>query len=80
MIQDAQELKVKSQSAGYYGTSPVCYEADVVPTEDGMIITGGKTLYGAVLDSHLDCHCIAIAFAIAGMAAEGEQRLPGQTV
>ena len=28
--------------------------ADVVPTEDGIIITGGKTLYGAVLDSHLD--------------------------
>ena len=48
--------------------------ADVTPTEDGMIINGGKTLHGASLDSHLD-HRIAMSFAVAGLAAEGETEI-----
>ena len=48
--------------------------ADVKPTEDGMIITGDKPLHGAVLDSYLD-HRIAMAFAVAGMAADGETEI-----
>jgi 3-phosphoshikimate 1-carboxyvinyltransferase len=35
-----------------------------------MIITGGRTLHGAKLDSKLD-HRIAMSFAIAGLMAEG---------
>ena len=75
MIRDAQELKVKeSNRLDIMVHHLSAMGADVVPTEDGMIITGGKTLYGAVLDSHLD-HRIAMAFAIAGMAAEGETEI-----
>lgn len=75
MIRDAQELKVKeSNRLDIMVHHLSAMGADVVPTEDGMIITGGKTLYGSVLDSHLD-HRIAMAFAIAGMAAEGETEI-----
>lgn len=75
MIRDAQELKVKeSNRLDIMVHHLSAMGADVVPTEDGMIITGGKTLYGAVLDSYLD-HRIAMAFAIAGMAAEGETEI-----
>ena len=38
---------------------------------DGMIIHGGKTLQGATVTSFGD-HRIAMAFAIAGLFAEGE--------
>ena len=45
--------------------------ADVTPTDDGMIIEGGKPLKGARIKSYLD-HRIAMAFAIAGLTSEGE--------
>ena len=48
--------------------------ADVTPTEDGMIIRGGTPLHGATLDSHLD-HRIAMSFAVAGLAAQGETEI-----
>ena len=54
MIRDAQELKVKeSNRLDIMVHHLSAMGADVVPTEDGMIITGGKTLYGAVLDSQI---------------------------
>ena len=40
--------------------------------EDGMVITGGRTLKGAKLESYGD-HRIAMAFAIAGLLAEEGQ-------
>ena len=43
---------------------------DIIPTEDGMIIHGGKALHGGIINSYLD-HRIAMAFAIAGLAADG---------
>ena len=43
----------------------------VVETEDGLQITGGIPLHGARLDSFGD-HRIAMAFAVAGLFAEGE--------
>ncbi len=75
VIRDAQELKVKesnrldimTESLGRMGT-------DITATEDGMIIRGGKPLQGAVIDSHLD-HRIAMSFAIASLAAEGETEI-----
>jgi 3-phosphoshikimate 1-carboxyvinyltransferase len=45
--------------------------AEVEEFDDGMEITGGKPLHGAVIDSCGD-HRIAMAFAIAGLFAEGE--------
>jgi len=39
-----------------------------------MIINGGKPLHGAVIDSRMD-HRIAMAFAIAGLAADGDTRI-----
>ena len=44
---------------------------EVEELEDGMIISGGRKLKGAVVDSYGD-HRIAMAFAIAGLYAEGE--------
>ena len=39
-----------------------------------MMIQGGSPLHGAVLESHLD-HRIAMSFAVAGIAAEGETEI-----
>ena len=46
----------------------------VTATEDGMIIRGGRPLHGAVIDSHKD-HRIAMTFAVAALAAEGETEI-----
>jgi 3-phosphoshikimate 1-carboxyvinyltransferase len=45
--------------------------ADVTEHPDGLEIRGGRPLHGARLASHGD-HRIAMAFAIAGLFAEGE--------
>ena len=75
IIRDAQELKVKeSNRLDIMVHHLTAMGADVEPTEDGMIITGGKPLHGGVLDSYLD-HRIAMAFAVAGMVAEGETEI-----
>lgn len=75
IIRDAQELKVKeSNRLDIIVNHLTAMGADVTPTEDGMIIEGGKMLKGAVLDSHLD-HRIAMSFAVAGMASEGETEI-----
>ncbi|MGN0405101.1 MAG: 3-phosphoshikimate 1-carboxyvinyltransferase [Bariatricus sp.] len=71
VIKDAAELKVKETDRIKTTTEALlAMGADVVPTEDGMIIHGGKPLHGAVINSYLD-HRIAMAFSIAGLAAEG---------
>ena len=75
IIRDAQELKVKeSNRLDIMVHHLTAMGADVEPTEDGMIITGGKPLHGGILDSYLD-HRIAMAFAVAGMVAEGETEI-----
>ena len=72
VIKDAQELKVKeSNRLDIIVHHLQAMGADVTPTEDGMIIQGGALLHGAELDSHMD-HRIAMSFAVAGLAAEGE--------
>jgi 3-phosphoshikimate 1-carboxyvinyltransferase len=71
VIKDAAELKVKeSNRIDVCVNNLTAMNADAVATEDGMIITGGRTLHGAKLDSKLD-HRIAMSFAIAGLMAEG---------
>ena len=75
VIRDAQELKVKeSNRLDIMVRHLQAMGADVTPTEDGMIIRGGTPLHGATLDSHLD-HRIAMSFAVAGLAAQGETEI-----
>lgn len=71
IIRDAQELKVKeSDRIAVMCDNLKRMGADVTPTEDGMIINGGKPLHGACIDSHLD-HRIAMSFAVAGTICDG---------
>jgi 3-phosphoshikimate 1-carboxyvinyltransferase len=72
IIRDASELRVKESDR----LAVVCQHlramgAQVEEMPDGMVIEGGHPLRGAVLDSHGD-HRIAMAFAIAGLFAEGK--------
>lgn len=72
VIADAAELRVKETDrimavAGNLRAMGV----DVEETYDGMIIRGGKPLRGARMDSYGD-HRIAMAFAVAGLFADGE--------
>lgn len=77
VITDAGELRVKETDrlaaiAGHLKAMGVA----VVEKEDGLEITGGGLLKGATLDS-LGDHRIAMAFAIAGLFAEGETVITG---
>ena len=75
IIKDAQELKVKESNRIAITVENLrAMGADVEETEDGMIIHGGRPLHGAVIDSHKD-HRIAMTFAIAALAAEGETEI-----
>lgn len=77
VIRDAQELKVKeSNRIDAMAVSLAAMGAKTEATEDGMIIEGGKALHGAVIDSRGD-HRIAMSFAIAGSAADGETEILG---
>lgn len=72
IIRNARELRVKESDR----IATVCDNlramgAEVEEFEDGMEITGGKPLRGAELDSFGD-HRIAMAFAVAGLFAQGE--------
>jgi 3-phosphoshikimate 1-carboxyvinyltransferase len=72
IIKNAAELKVKESNR----IDTVCENlramgCKITPTEDGMIIEGNQTLHGTRIQTHLD-HRIAMAFAIAGLIAEGE--------
>ena len=74
-IKDAAELKVKETNRIDTVTENLkAMGCDITPTEDGMIINGGRPLHGATLHSHLD-HRIAMSFAIAALAAEGETEI-----
>lgn len=71
VIRDAAELKVKETDRIKTTTEGLlAMGADVTPTEDGMIIRGGKPVHGGTVNSYLD-HRIAMAFAVAGLAADG---------
>ena len=72
IIKDAAELKVKESDRIAVMTENLKrMGADVEPTDDGMIIHGGRPLHGATINPHLD-HRIAMSFAIAALAADGE--------
>lgn len=72
VIADAGELRVKeTDRLAAIATNLRAMGAQVTETEDGLEIYGGSQLHGARLDSFGD-HRIAMAFAIAGLFAEGE--------
>ncbi len=74
-IKDAAELKVKESDRIAIVTENLSLMGcDVTPTEDGMIIRGGRPLHGAALDSCLD-HRIAMSFAVAALIAEGQTHM-----
>lgn len=74
-IKDAAELKVKeSDRIAIVTDNLMKMGCDVTPTDDGMVIRGGKVLHGAGLDSCLD-HRIAMSFAVAALVADGETHM-----
>ena len=75
IIKDAAELKVKeSDRIAVMVDNLSRMGAHITATDDGMIIEGEYPLHGAVIDSHLD-HRIAMSFAIAALAADGETEI-----
>lgn len=71
IIKDAAELKVKETDRILTITENLAaMGADITPTGDGMIIKGGPSLHGTQINSYMD-HRIAMAFSIAGLAADG---------
>ena len=75
IIKDAAELKVKESDRIAVMTENLKrMGADVEPTDDGMIIHGGRPLHSATINPHLD-HRIAMSFAVAALAADGETKI-----
>lgn len=77
VIKDAAELRVKESDR--LKTTALNLElmgVNVFEKQDGMIIEGGAKLKGAELNAFHD-HRIALAFAVAALAAEGESLLIG---
>ena len=75
VIKDAAELKVKETDRIETVTDNLkAMGCDVTPTEDGMIINGGRPLHGASIHTLLD-HRIAMAFSIAALVAEGTTKI-----
>ena len=69
VIRDAAELRVKeSDRIAVLSEGLRRLGARVTPTEDGMVIEGGRPLKGAVVDSRGD-HRAAMTFAVAGLIA-----------
>jgi 3-phosphoshikimate 1-carboxyvinyltransferase len=72
VIKDAAELRVKeSDRLAVVAHHLQAMGADVTEHPDGMEIRGRRPLHGARLPSHGD-HRMVMAFAVAGLFAEGE--------
>lgn len=77
LIRDASELRVKESDRICAVVDNLrAMGADVTEYEDGLEITDPQRLKGARLDSRRD-HRIAMAFAVAGLIAEGETVIDG---
>jgi 3-phosphoshikimate 1-carboxyvinyltransferase len=74
-LSDAEELRVKeSDRIAAIARNLRAMGAEVEETGDGLIIPGGQSLHGADIHTAGD-HRIAMAFAIAGLVANGETRI-----
>ncbi len=72
IVRNAEELKVKeSNRIKTVKDELTKLGADIVETDDGMIINGVSELKGAETESHND-HRIAMSIAIAGLKASGK--------
>lgn len=77
VIRDARELRVKeSDRIELVADGLRRMGAEVETFEDGMAITGPSRLRATRIDAHGD-HRIAMAFAIAGLIADGEVEIDG---
>ena len=77
VIKDAKELKVKESDRILVMAENLSrMGADITPTDDGMIIHGGKPLHGAEIDSYLE-HRVAMSFAVAGLLCDGPLSIKG---
>ncbi len=77
VIRDARELRIKeSDRIELVAKGLRDMGAEVETFEDGMAIQGPVKLRGALIEAHHD-HRIAMAFAVAGLAAEGETVIEG---
>lgn len=75
IIKDAAELKVKETNRIETVVDNLkAMGCDIIATDDGMIIHGGKTLHGTTIHTLLD-HRIAMAFSIASLIAEDTTRI-----
>jgi 3-phosphoshikimate 1-carboxyvinyltransferase len=75
VIRDAEELRLKeSDRIAVMATELRKFGVQIDELPDGVRITGGRPLRGAVGSSHGD-HRIAMALAVAGLVAEGETRV-----
>jgi 3-phosphoshikimate 1-carboxyvinyltransferase len=71
-IKDAAELKVKESDRIAVMTEGLkAMGADIAATPDGWVINGVEKLHGAEIACHAD-HRIAMSFAVASLAADGE--------
>ncbi|HZS10357.1 MAG TPA: 3-phosphoshikimate 1-carboxyvinyltransferase [Blastocatellia bacterium] len=76
-IRDARELRVKeSDRINAIVTNLRKMGVEVEEFEDGLRLTGPQQLRGARIESYGD-HRIAMAFAVAGLIAEGETEIAG---
>jgi 3-phosphoshikimate 1-carboxyvinyltransferase len=77
VIVNARELRVKeSDRIATVSEGLRRLGADVVATDDGLVIQGGAPLAGTTIDSHGD-HRIAMAMAVAGLVGSGTTRIEG---
>ena len=77
VIRNAGELRVKeTDRITALATNLKAMGAHVEEYADGLVIHGGRPLHGARLHSYGD-HRIAMAFAVAGLFAEGETVIEG---
>ena len=74
-IAGAHELRLKeSDRIAAIAANLTAMGAKVEEKPDGLILQGGQRLQGADIETRRD-HRIAMAFAVAGMVAEGETRI-----
>ncbi|HSW38914.1 MAG TPA: 3-phosphoshikimate 1-carboxyvinyltransferase [Acidobacteriota bacterium] len=74
-ISDARELRVKeSDRISAVADNLRAMGAEAAEKPDGLVIPGGRRLRGADIRTRND-HRIAMAFAVAALAAEGETRI-----
>jgi 3-phosphoshikimate 1-carboxyvinyltransferase len=76
-LSGARELRVKESDRLHHVCSSLrAMGAEVEETDDGFVLRGPAQLHGAHIDAAGD-HRIAMAFAVAGLAAEGETVIDG---